>query len=353
MDSGFIKEEKQSSEVANKQKQYQQFQLFNFDFHKQKKGCISDIIHRHITNWKGYQFGSVEINAFYTDMEQDHSYIQWIFPNFFQSNFNSDSYRLTIEERNKMISDKEVMDFYFDNYKMILRFFGIRWSVDNLEFENKDQFQICIQINTHNQLRLKRIFASLSVLGKRQEAIKLLNFIQKQDYQLYCEEYQRYNLLKEEEHNVQKQIIGNKQDTTQIQKVQVNFKSKDQIHSKPENTQKLQKQGYQKLSNQQQNMKKVTEVRQQQNFQQKSKISNKVIKTQKITTQQQQKSQNIEHVQNQKEQSQLTNHNQLIQENQTSILSWDQVKYKYVGQDQIDEKWAKIELLNKEIVQYL
>lgn len=42
------------------------------------------------------------------------------------------------------------MRFYISNYKMFLRFLGIKWNNEKLELENKNQFNICLQINTHN-----------------------------------------------------------------------------------------------------------------------------------------------------------------------------------------------------------
>ncbi|CAD8129320.1 unnamed protein product [Paramecium sonneborni] len=92
---------------------------------------------------------------------------------------NSDSYRLTIEERNKMINNKDIMDFYVKDYKMFLKFLGINWNIEKLELENYKQFNKCLRINTQ-LVKIKKVLASLSVLGQREEALKLLKLIHKE-----------------------------------------------------------------------------------------------------------------------------------------------------------------------------
>ncbi|CAD8211453.1 unnamed protein product [Paramecium pentaurelia] len=198
----------------------------NFDFHSTQKGCVRNNIHFHIENWETYEANSSQIKKFYEDLEYDHSFIQWIFPNFFNSMFNSDSYRLTIEERDKMIKDQNVMEFFVKNYKMFLKFLGIKWNINELVVENQQQFYKCLRINTHNQLRLKRVLASLSVLGQREEALKLLKLIHKEDNQLYGTEYYLYDHLmdekqienKENEVNQEKQLGNQQEEVNKTQK---------------------------------------------------------------------------------------------------------------------------------------
>ncbi|CAD8065865.1 unnamed protein product [Paramecium sonneborni] len=184
-------------------------ELHNYDFHKTKTGNLSKDILDHIQNWDQYKEKEnsekkeeqYKIQKFYKDLEQNHSFIQWIFPNFFKSMFNSDCYRLTIEERNLMIENDEIRKFYVNNYKMFLKFLGIEWNNEILKLVNKNQFQTCLRINKHNQLRLRRVLASLSVLGQRNLALQLLEFLQKYDNQLYGTQYYLYDSVKEEQQN--------------------------------------------------------------------------------------------------------------------------------------------------------
>ncbi|CAD8066797.1 unnamed protein product [Paramecium primaurelia] len=225
---------KEMGSINNGKKQQQDVKFYgkqksrlpNYDFHSTQKGCVRNDIHFHIENWETYEANSSQIKKFYEDLEYDHSFIQWIFPNFFNSMFNSDSYRLTIEERDKMIKDQKVMEFYVKNYKMFLKFLGIQWNTNELVLENQKQFYKCLRINTHNQLRLKRVLASLSVLGQREEALKLLKLIHKEDNQLYGTEYYLYDHLmdekqienKENEVNQEKQLGNQQEEVNKTQK---------------------------------------------------------------------------------------------------------------------------------------
>ena len=69
-------------------------------------------------------------------MEVHHGYVQWLFPNFYGSSFNSDASKLTREEakifrenrevRKKLISNfKKVAEKLVKSYGLILGFFGI------------------------------------------------------------------------------------------------------------------------------------------------------------------------------------------------------------------------------------
>ncbi|CAK83763.1 unnamed protein product (macronuclear) [Paramecium tetraurelia] len=66
-----------------------------------------------------------DLKSFYQDLEYDHSFIQWMFPNFYASKFNPNSYKLTLEERNRMIKSETIRKRFYKNYILILRFFGI------------------------------------------------------------------------------------------------------------------------------------------------------------------------------------------------------------------------------------
>ncbi|CAK76087.1 unnamed protein product, partial (macronuclear) [Paramecium tetraurelia] len=67
-------------------------------------------------------------------------------------------------------------------------------------------------------LTLKRVFASLSVLGQREEALKLLKLVHKEDNQLYGTQYYLYDHLKDEknqyrQNDIQQEVqVGNQQE---------------------------------------------------------------------------------------------------------------------------------------------
>jgi len=68
-----------------------------------------------LRDWKGN----------YKMLEQNHAYIQWLFPNFYRSAFNIDAQPLTPQEADIFISDKEIADRLVKAYELFLDFLGI------------------------------------------------------------------------------------------------------------------------------------------------------------------------------------------------------------------------------------
>ncbi|CAD8122207.1 unnamed protein product [Paramecium sonneborni] len=350
----------------------------NFNFHKFQKNGVRSKIHQHIKNWQNYQDVN-ELNQFYQDLEYDHSFIQWIFPNFFNSMFNSESYRLTIEERNLMINDDEIMQFYFQNYKMFLKFLGIEWDKEELILKNQKQFNKCLHINTHNQLRLKRVFASLSVLGKREEAIKLLDLIFKQENKLYRTEYYLYEQVLEENKqkiiqnnetqiNDQKNINPNKQSENndniktnqKIDSQNINHEGTDQ--KKESNEKSLPQPNSLEVGNDNGSKQKLDQYYESENQIQSHKTQDNLLaKNADITIKEEsqiQSKQNKVH-----QQYGVSNNNQKQKESKYSDyyvqqpeknqkfqykLRFDQVKNNYVQGDLLEKKWVIFELLTEQ-----
>ena len=77
----------------------------NICFLRDVSGFIDSKTKNHIKKWKNYKDGSNDISNLYRDLEYDHAFVQWIFPNFFKSMFNPRSSRLTLEERNEIIAN--------------------------------------------------------------------------------------------------------------------------------------------------------------------------------------------------------------------------------------------------------
>ena len=65
-------------------------------------------------------------NGKYTLLENKHDYIQWLFPIYESSAFNSFSSPLNKEERELIIKDEDCLNRLIESYKMMLNFYGLR-----------------------------------------------------------------------------------------------------------------------------------------------------------------------------------------------------------------------------------
>ncbi|CAK57926.1 unnamed protein product (macronuclear) [Paramecium tetraurelia] len=93
------------------------------------------------------------IEQFYQNLEYDHSFIQWMFPNFYQSMFNSNSQKLTLKERDCMIKSDTILKRYHQYYILILRFYGIeikQVKIKQIEKANVSNQQSQIHTQTFN-----------------------------------------------------------------------------------------------------------------------------------------------------------------------------------------------------------
>jgi len=123
----------------------------------------------------------------YDRLEDDHSYIQWLFPNFYQSAFNSAADPLTHEEAECFKTNLPLAKTLVESYELILDFFGIRITnhttgdlerTEGFEPRYKDAFLKYY----HNHLRMRRILTHLNNVGFRRYAIKLVDFLEKEIY---------------------------------------------------------------------------------------------------------------------------------------------------------------------------
>ena len=74
--------------------------------------------------------------------------------------FNYNSYRLTVDELNKMKESPEIMGALKENTEMIERFLGI-------SNDEHNRFKECVVRDTHNRLRIRRILACLKVFDQK------------------------------------------------------------------------------------------------------------------------------------------------------------------------------------------
>uniref|UniRef100_A0A8C3QEU5 Opioid growth factor receptor n=1 Tax=Cyanoderma ruficeps TaxID=181631 RepID=A0A8C3QEU5_9PASS len=115
----------------------------------------------------------------YEMLEENHSYIQWLFP-LREHGMNWHAKRLTCQEIQAFRKSKEIMDRFIRAYKLMLGFYGINLvneETGELEraenwrerFENLNRF-------SHNNLRITRILKCLGEMGYEDYQVHLVKF---------------------------------------------------------------------------------------------------------------------------------------------------------------------------------
>ncbi|XP_053849163.1 opioid growth factor receptor isoform X2 [Vidua macroura] len=115
----------------------------------------------------------------YETLEENHSYIQWLFP-LREHGMNWRARPLTCQEIQAFRKSKEVMDRFIRAYKLMLGFYGINLvneETGELEraqnwrerFENLNRF-------SHNNLRITRILKCLGEMGYEDYQVHLVKF---------------------------------------------------------------------------------------------------------------------------------------------------------------------------------
>jgi hypothetical protein len=139
----------------------------------------------------------------YERLERDHSFIQWLFPNSFQSRFNVHATPLSLEEVETFKGSLEMLERYVFSYAMILGFLGIRLRSKatgevgrSRQPDYKERFHKTFLTSFHNHMRVTRILCSLSELGFGSYATELCRFLK---HEIYAPEgaltpLQRYNV---------------------------------------------------------------------------------------------------------------------------------------------------------------
>jgi len=119
----------------------------------------------------------------YRELEMSHAYVQWLFPNYFASMFNADSQALTPEEAAVFRSDKNIAQRYLTSYEVFLDFLGLQlydWasgSVGRIPGGEK-RLHAALVMHPHNQLRVRRLLASLAVTGFRRYMAPLVHHLE-------------------------------------------------------------------------------------------------------------------------------------------------------------------------------
>jgi len=118
----------------------------------------------------------------------DHSYIQWIFPNKYQSMFNNESKPLKDPEIDIFIRNVDLSLTYIECYEMMLDFYGMRLLNKRTgklgrslkPYPNDYKTRYYEAVCGHNCLRIRRILTSLNNLGFRKYAMELVNFLKQE-----------------------------------------------------------------------------------------------------------------------------------------------------------------------------
>uniref|UniRef100_A0A8C5Q6R9 Opioid growth factor receptor (OGFr) conserved domain-containing protein n=1 Tax=Leptobrachium leishanense TaxID=445787 RepID=A0A8C5Q6R9_9ANUR len=121
-------------------------------------------------------------------LENNHDYIQWLFPTLEQGR-NFYSKPLNPQERLLMCNTSEIQQWLLRAYKMMLKFFGVKLVGEDgedtkvTEVEGAENFAERFEnltINTHNNLRITRVLLSLGELGAEEYQAPLVKFLLKE-----------------------------------------------------------------------------------------------------------------------------------------------------------------------------
>ena len=114
------------------------------------------------------------------DWEEDHAYIQWVFPTNQPSLFNPDAPVLKADEITIIQSDPHIQEVLGVIYHRWLRFCGLGYGNTGLEFGTSEfptgNPVVWSRFN-HNWLRITRVLHSLRLLGRKDRAEEFFNFL--------------------------------------------------------------------------------------------------------------------------------------------------------------------------------
>ncbi|XP_054838006.1 opioid growth factor receptor [Eublepharis macularius] len=115
----------------------------------------------------------------YAVMEENHSYIQWLFP-LREPGMNWRAKLLTLKEIQAFKKSKDVMDTFVRAYKLMLGFYGIELTNEETgELRRADNyFERFWNLNqySHNNLRITRILKCLGEMGLERYQVQLVKF---------------------------------------------------------------------------------------------------------------------------------------------------------------------------------
>ncbi|XP_026553176.1 opioid growth factor receptor isoform X2 [Pseudonaja textilis] len=115
----------------------------------------------------------------YSVLEENHSYIQWLFP-LREQGMNFHAKRLTHQEIEAFKKSKEVMERFIRAYKLMLKFYGIELINEETgeltKAENWCERFWNLNRYSHNNLRITRILKCLGEMGYEDYQVQLVKF---------------------------------------------------------------------------------------------------------------------------------------------------------------------------------
>lgn len=122
----------------------------------------------------------------YTVLEHEHGYIQWLFPLFVRSSYNSSAPALTRGEAILLRRNRVAANNIVKSYRMMLDFFGLRLlntKTGKLDYAEDRKFvrkrMDNLSKHGHNYLRITRILTSLGHLGFTRYKRPLLEMLER------------------------------------------------------------------------------------------------------------------------------------------------------------------------------
>jgi hypothetical protein len=113
-------------------------------------------------------------------LETTHDFIQWVFPNFEKSKYNSNTPDLTLEEVEAIQNDKVASMIMIDMWVRMLEFYGFEIIPSTYQIKDNNLFMPhWISLGNHNFLRLTRILKAMKIFKFDDLAASLMGVLEK------------------------------------------------------------------------------------------------------------------------------------------------------------------------------
>ena len=140
---------------------------------------ITEFFCDHGTDNYGRTFGDLVTQD---DLERGHDYIQWLFPLPEASAFNPNAPMLTQDDIETIQRSPVAQLALFMAHETMTAFYGIELDDIGLAKRKLPERNDWLTPNNHNYLRITRILRSLTLLGQRYRATKLLYVLEHDVY---------------------------------------------------------------------------------------------------------------------------------------------------------------------------
>eukprot|EP01017_Pseudomicrothorax_dubius_P014736 TRINITY_DN1720_c0_g1_i1.p1 TRINITY_DN1720_c0_g1~~TRINITY_DN1720_c0_g1_i1.p1 ORF type:complete len:227 (-),score=17.00 TRINITY_DN1720_c0_g1_i1:25-705(-) len=149
-----------------------------------------------VTTWKIYSLtGTTSSDSIivarrgdFEKLDKHQGYIEWLFPNFYGSNFNLDCYKLEKEEAKIFRESQIIAERLIRAYTLIYEFFGFeladRQTGQVQRAHNFVERATEVLVNhPHNLLKIRRLLTHMNNVGFKRYAHALVDFL---EYEIYC-----------------------------------------------------------------------------------------------------------------------------------------------------------------------